>query len=296
MQRCRIQDIAMPIRNPLIRRSFSSCLAILGPFLVVAAGCGGGGLPESAGAGAGDAAAASVFQVPDGMTVHLARDRTPLVDLVMHDLDGRSVSLPELRGKVVLVNFWATWCGPCRAEIPDLMALRDQYPDQLEVIGVSLDEGGPGVVRAFVDELEMNYPVVMTTPQIANHFPGVFALPTTFVLDPNGAVAQRHVGLVNAAVIEQEMKHLVGLPTPVVAELVDDIGSRYLIDAAQATEIPGIDLSVLTVAQKENALQRLNAEHCTCGCQLTLAGCRINDPACDVSLPLAQQVVDEIVS
>ncbi len=285
----------MPIPHLRTQRSFGSLAAILGPFLLVAVACGGGGVLGSGGGGADNAATASVFQVPAGMTVHLARDRTPLDDLVMHDLDGRAVSLPELRGKVVLVNFWATWCGPCRAEIPDLMALRDRYPDELEVIGVSLDEGGPGVVRAFVDELEMNYPVVMTTAQIANHFPGVFALPTTFVLDPDGAVAQRHVGLVNPAVIEHEMKHLVGLPTSVVAELVDDIGSRHLIDAAQATEIPSIDLSMLTVAQKETALQRLNAEHCTCGCQLTLAGCRINDPACDVSLPLAQKVVDEIV-
>lgn len=262
--------------------------------LVLAAGCGQGALPWAGGEGDGSPDEAHVFQVPAGLTLQLARDRTPLENLTMHDLDGRAVSLADLRGKVVLVNFWATWCGPCREEIPDLMALRDRYPGQLEVIGVSLDEGGPGVVQAFVDELEMNYPVVMSTGQIAKQFPDVFALPTTFVLDPDGAIAQRHVGLVNPAVIEQEMRHLTGLPSDVLAELVDDVGTRRLIDAAQATEIPGLDLDVLSPTQKEVALQRLNAEHCTCGCQLTLAGCRINDPACDVSLPLAQEVVADI--
>ena len=250
-----------------------------------------GGTPTTTSGGA-----APVFGGGEGLTIELARDRAPVDPLVMRDLSGAEVSLSELRGKVVLVNFWATWCGPCRQEIPDLIALRDRYPDQLEVIGVSLDESGPDTVRAFVDEFAMDYPVVMSTAEITRHFPGVFALPTTFVLDPEGRVAQRHVGLINPAIIEQELRHLTGLPVGATVQTVESVGTRQLVDAAHATEIPGLDLDALTAEQKEIALQRLNAESCTCGCQLTLAECRINDPACDVSLPLAEQVVDEIVA
>src|SRR5438105_12850284 len=78
----------------------------------------------------------------------------------MVDLDGRQISTSDWRGKVVLINFWATWCPPCRAEIPDLIALQEKYRDQLQIIGVSEDEAGPEVVKRFVAEHRMNYPVV----------------------------------------------------------------------------------------------------------------------------------------
>src|SRR5260221_3146878 len=95
-------------------------------------------------------------------------------------LDGRSITSSEWRGKVVLINFWATWCPPCRAEIPDLVALQDKYRDRLQIIGVSQDEAPPDVVRRFVAEHKINYPVIMASAEIEKLFPGVSALPTSF--------------------------------------------------------------------------------------------------------------------
>ena len=102
------------------------------------------------------------------------------------------------------------------------------------------------------------------------------------------------MGLINPAVLEQETRYLAELPTDVTVELIESTQQTRLADAAHATEIPGLDLSQLTAEQKGAALQRLNEDGCTCGCQLTLAQCRINDSACGVSLPLARQVVEEI--
>ena len=264
--------------------------------LLVLTGCTGAPGDSPYGSASVTDAPSPIFDFPEGLAVQLVEDPAQLGDLVMQDLDGRSIAMSDLRGKVTLVNFWATWCGPCRQEIPDLIRLQDQYPDQLQIIGVSLDESGPATVRAFAEEFQMNYPVVMTTAEIAQRFPRVFALPTTFVIDPVGQVAQTHVGLVHPAIMEQETRILAGLPTDVNVELIADTQQTLLADAAHATEIPGVDLSVLTAAQKEAALQRLNEDECVCGCALTLAQCRINDPACDVSLPLAQTVVAEIVA
>lgn len=135
----------------------------------------------------------------------------------------------------------------------------------------------------------------MATPEINRQFPGVFALPTSFILDTEGRVVQTHVGLINPAVLEQEARYLSSMPTDVTVELIEGTPQTRLADAAHATEIPGLDLSELTGEQKEVALQRLNEDSCTCGCALTLAQCRINDAACDISLPLAQQLVAAIV-
>jgi len=99
------------------------------------------------------------------------------------------MDLKKDRGNEVIVYFWATWCPPCRAEIPDLVALQARYGDRLQVIGVSQDEAGVEVVKRFAEAQHMNYPIVMSTPEIEKAFPGVAALPTSFVVDPKGKIA-----------------------------------------------------------------------------------------------------------
>ena len=96
--------------------------------------------------------------------------------------------LCALRGKVVFVNFWATWCPPCREEIPDLIRLQDKYRDDVVILGISEDEAPPETVRAFAAKYGVNYFVAMTTPELAKVFRGVAALPTTFVIDREGKV------------------------------------------------------------------------------------------------------------
>jgi len=228
-------------------------------------------------------------------TIRLVADPSPLPALSMQDLDGRTITTDDLLGKLTLVNFWATWCGPCRAEIPDLIKLQARYPDHLQIIGVSADEGPVQVVEDFVTEFGINYPIVLGTPELSRAFPGVMALPTSFIIDPEGRVVQTHVGLISPGVLEQETRFLAALDLNITVDLVDENPHGLLVNAAQATEVPGLDLTTLTPEQRTIALQRLNEEGCTCGCMLTLAQCRINDPSCGVSLPLAEQLVTEIV-
>ena len=237
-----------------------------------------------------------VFDVSaDGMTIQLLRAPIPVGDVTMQTLDGRTMSTRDWEGKVTLVNYWATWCGPCREEIPDLIRLQERYPNQLQVVGISTDESDPSTVKAFAEQMGINYPITMATPELNRQFPGVFALPTSFVVNPQRSIAQTHVGLINPAVFEQETRHLMSLPTSAIVEMVDGNATTRLVNAAYATEIPGVDLSELTPNQKERVLQRLNEDGCPCGCSLTLAQCRINDASCGISPPLAEKVVEEIV-
>jgi len=137
------------------------------------------------------------------------------------DLDGRPVSSDSFSGKVILVNFWATWCPPCRAEIPDLIALQDKYRDRLQIVGVSEDEDSIEEVKRFVAEHKINYPIVMSTPQLTKLFPGVRALPTSFILDTENRLVQKHVGMLHAEVTELETRALAGLPIKAAVEYVD---------------------------------------------------------------------------
>jgi hypothetical protein len=135
---------------------------------------------------------------------------------------------------------------------------------------------------------------VMSSSEIEQLFPGIYALPTSFVLDRDGRIAQKHIGLLNASLTDLETRVLAGLAPDVTIVYAEDEDKVRLANAAQANKIPGIDLSKLPADRRAEALQALNTEHCTCGCGLTLAQCRLDDPDCTVSLPLAQQVVKKI--
>jgi thiol-disulfide isomerase/thioredoxin len=195
---------------------------------------------------------------------------------------------------VALVAFWATWCPPCREEIPQLIALQKQYGDRLQVVGISLDEDPPEEVKAFAVKAGINYPIVMATRNIIAEYGGVPALPTTFVINPDERVVQKHVGLYPPEVFDREIRALLDLPVDATVETFEDTGQIFLTNAANATELPGVDMSKLSAKEKHVALHRMNAESCNCGCKLTLAQCRINDTQCSVSLALARQIVKDI--
>jgi thiol-disulfide isomerase/thioredoxin len=226
--------------------------------------------------------------------VRFVQNPVPIPDLTMTTLDGRTITNKELAGKVTLVNFWATWCAPCRAEIPDLVKLQEKYKDQLVIIGVVSDDGPAEMIAKFAAEFKMNYPIVMETPELSAAFPGIFALPTTFVVGPDLKMMKKHLGQVRPAQIELETRVLAKLPVDAEVEYEADGKQAELASNAQATEIPGLDLSALTTEQKTLALKRLNAELCSCGCGLTLAQCRINDSTCAVSPPLAEKIVADV--
>ena len=222
------------------------------------------------------------------------RDPSPVGDVTMTDVDGRTISTAALKGKVVIVNFWATWCPPCRAEIPDLIELQNKYKDQLQIIGISDDDDPPAVVKKWAVDHKMNYPIVMSTDALRKTFTGVAALPTSFIVNRESKVVMRHVGMLTAARTEAETRHLAGLPVNASVEEIEKDKPAKLADALQVTEIPGIDLSKLTKEQRIAVITKLNDEPCTCGCNQTLARCRVDDPKCPVSLPKAKEIVAAI--
>ncbi len=127
----------------------------------------------------------------------------------LKDLNGKPVNLSDFKGKVVILNFWATWCPPCRQEIPGFIALQKQYADKgLVIVGVSLDEGGAAVVNSFVKKMRINYPVVMGDQKTAAAYGGIQVVPTTFVIDKNGKIAAQHDGGADRATFEGEIKPL----------------------------------------------------------------------------------------
>jgi len=212
----------------------------------------------------------------------------------LNDLDGKPVSLAAARGKIVLLNFWATWCGPCRAEIPDLVDLQKRYRDKLEIIALVTEEDDSDEVRRFVQHSGINYRVAMASDDVVRDYGGIAALPTSFLIDALGRVVQKHIGLNDPTLYERELKAMLGMPVDAKVEYFEDNGQVFLKNAERATELPGVDFSRLNAQQKSAALRQMNAKSCDCGCTLTLAQCRINDSACRVSLALAGQIVDRI--
>jgi peroxiredoxin len=122
----------------------------------------------------------------------------------LKDVDGKPVNFSRFKGKVVVLDFWATWCGPCRAEIPGYVKLQDKYKDKgLVIIGVSLDQAGPEVVKKFIGDFHLNYQVVMGDDAVVEAFGGVDGIPTTFLIDRTGTIRDKKVGAMETAEYEK---------------------------------------------------------------------------------------------
>ena len=146
-----------------------------------------------------------------------AQSRTPAAERIAPDfsrvdLDGKKTRLSSFRGKVVLLNFWATWCAPCLAEMPRFVEWQQKYgPRGLQLVGVSMDdEEAP--VRAMYRRLRLNYPVLMGDEKVGELYGGILGLPVTFLIDREGKIRFQHDGETRLEVIEREIQEL--LPRP----------------------------------------------------------------------------------
>jgi peroxiredoxin len=129
-------------------------------------------------------------------------------DFSLPDLTGRRVELSSYRGKVVLMDFWATWCDPCREEIPHFIELQEKYGGEgLQIIGVSMDDG-PEPVRDFCQRFKINYPVVMGNAKTGELYGGVLGLPIAFLIGRDGRITTRHIGATDISVLEKEIATL----------------------------------------------------------------------------------------
>jgi thiol-disulfide isomerase/thioredoxin len=233
---------------------------------------------------------------PVGVTsIRLVKNPVPLPQFSLKTLDGKTLAPDALKDKVVLVNFWATWCAPCLDEMPNFARLASKYADHLQVVGLSLDYGSPESVSAslksFAQHHGINYPLAIASPQVQSLFGGILGLPTSFLLDRQGRVVQKHVGFVDPEIYEAEIRALIGLPIAAKIEYFEDYGEVFPVDGKRITRLPGVDLSKLTPERKEEVLRLLGQRMCPCGCRMTLTQCRIIDPACPTSLTEALKVV-----
>jgi thiol-disulfide isomerase/thioredoxin len=131
----------------------------------------------------------------------------PALQFTLPDLQEQPVRLTDFHGRWVVVNFWATWCAPCVEEMPELQAFHDEQRDRAAVIGVNFESRTPDKIRAFVDELAITFPIVLSGGQPVPGF-DLRGLPTTFLISPTGELTDTHLGLVNAAMLVERLDEL----------------------------------------------------------------------------------------
>jgi thiol-disulfide isomerase/thioredoxin len=131
------------------------------------------------------------------------------LDFAIKDLDGKDVKLSAYKGKVILLNFWATWCGPCKAEIPGFVELQDKYKEDLVVIGYSVDDTADKA-RPFMDQYKMNYPVLLGLGRedVQDAYGPIWGIPASFLISKDGKLCKRHMGIAPKETFEKEIKAL----------------------------------------------------------------------------------------
>ncbi|MDO8677163.1 MAG: TlpA disulfide reductase family protein [Acidobacteriota bacterium] len=136
----------------------------------------------------------------------MANAKPANMDFTMKDLDGQNVSLSSYKGKVVLLNFWATWCGPCKAEIPGFVELQEKYQGQLVIVGFSVDDTAEKA-RAYATLYKMNYPILLGEGRedVQDAYGPIWGIPASFIISKDGRVCRKHLGIAPKAVFEKEV-------------------------------------------------------------------------------------------
>jgi len=131
----------------------------------------------------------------------------PAPDFTLDSLDGKAVTLSGYHGQAVLLNFWATWCGPCKIEMPWFIELQKEYgPQGLQIVGVAMDDASKDEIDKFAKEMGVNYPILIGKEAVGQRYGGVNVLPTTFFIDRDGKIVAREFGLQSRSVFVDHIK------------------------------------------------------------------------------------------
>ena len=140
-------------------------------------------------------------------------------DFTLDTLEGKAIRLSDFRGQAVLLNFWATWCGPCKIEMPWFIELQKQYGrDGLQIVGVAMDDSSKADIEKFVKEMGVNYPILLGKEAVGQDYGGVNVLPTTFFIDRDGRIVGREFGLQSRSVLVDHIKQALGQGRSVQAQ------------------------------------------------------------------------------
>ena len=135
------------------------------------------------------------------------------LDFTLESLDGKNTRLSDFRGKAVLLNFWATWCGPCKIEMPWFVELQNEYGSQgLQIVGVAMDDSGKDDIAKFVKEMGVNYPVLLGKEAVGDDYGGIPALPESFFISRDGKILDKFIGLRGKAEVEDAVKKALSTP------------------------------------------------------------------------------------
>jgi thiol-disulfide isomerase/thioredoxin len=136
----------------------------------------------------------------------MANAKPANMDFTLKDLDGKNVKLASYKGKVVLLNFWATWCGPCKAEIPGFIELQEKYKDKLTIVGYNVDDDAPKA-KAFATEYKMNYPILLgeSREDVQDAYGPIWGIPASFIISKDGKVCRKHLGIAPKNLFEKEI-------------------------------------------------------------------------------------------
>ena len=139
-------------------------------------------------------------------------DGKPAPAFSLDDLQGKKVTLADYKGKAVLLNFWATWCGPCKIEMPWFVELQNQYgPQGLVIVGIAMDDSGKESISSFAREMKVNYPILQGKEAVGEAYGGVIGLPTSFFVDRSGKIVAHVEGLADRSQIEDDIRLALGL-------------------------------------------------------------------------------------
>jgi thiol-disulfide isomerase/thioredoxin len=221
-------------------------------------------------------------------------------DFSLTDLNGAKLALSDYKGKVVLLDFWATWCGPCRIEIPSFVQMETKYRDRgFTVIGLAIEDT-PDAVQQFYKQFHMDYPVAMGDTKVASLYGGILGLPTSFVIGRDGRIYSQHTGTTSPDVFEREIQELLAQEPGRAASNFTPAGNTEEIELGTPgeanSEVPGVDISKLKPEEVAQFKKQLDQDHCTCGCKFSVLQCRRDDTTCSTSRKMARDALDKFTA